>query len=328
MAKVMQSHKARDGQGLFALGCLLLVGTLLALSLVMAKLADGAGAPRLTFLMLGLVGAGIILTGLTALQRQAMPLNRRTLEYALVTGVLMALPNALGFLAVRHVGAGFISLSFAFPILLTWLLALLMGMERMRVPRLLGVLLALAGGVILAVSKAGNSAGEPIWAMLILAMPLALSIGNIYRTLRWPTGTSPIFLAAIMLFGAGLSLLPFVLATEVGEIGAMMRSSTILGLLAVEVLVFAVLYFFYFVLQKLAGPVYLSQIGTVAAVVGTAIAVLALGEATPPNLALAGTLVAAGTLVFHRSARPEAPSMVGHRPFRRMNASPQSQRLG
>ncbi|MEQ5834680.1 DMT family transporter [Marinobacter sp. NFXS9] len=306
MAKVMQSHKSAERQGLYAFGCLLLVGTFLALSLVMAKLADDAGAPRLTFLMLGLVGAGVLLTALTALQGQTMPVNRRTLEYAVVTGVLMALPNALGFLAVRHVGAGFISLSFAFPILITWLMAVLLGMESLRVQRLIGVLLALVGGVILALSKAGSSAGDPVWAVLILAMPIALAIGNIYRTLRWPAGTSPIFLAAIMLFGAALALLPFALTTEPGAFVDLSRSSTVLGLLGVEILVFAVLYFFYFVLQKLAGPVYLSQIGTVAAVVGTLIAVLALGEATPPNLALAGGLVAAGTVVFHRAARQSA----------------------
>ena len=35
--------------GLAAFGCLLLVGTFLGLSLILAKLADQAGAPRLTF---------------------------------------------------------------------------------------------------------------------------------------------------------------------------------------------------------------------------------------------------------------------------------------
>ncbi|TBW49127.1 DMT family transporter [Marinobacter halodurans] len=307
MAKASQSHKAGDRQGLYAFGCLLLVGTFLALSLMMAKFADGAGAPRLTFLMVALAGAGIVLMLLTALQRQAMPFNRRTLEYALVTGVLLALPNALGFLAVRHVGAGFISLSFAFPILITWVMAVLLGMEALRIQRLLGVSLALVGGVILALSKAGSSTGDPAWAVLILAMPVVLAVGNIYRTRRWPVGTSPIFLAAIMLIGAALALLPFVWATEAGQFGDLFRSSTVPVLLGVETGVFSILYFFYFVLQKLAGPVYLSQIGTVAAVVGTLIAVLALGEPTPPNLALAGTLVAAGTVIFHRAARRSVP---------------------
>ncbi|MBF5054798.1 hypothetical protein Y5W_00092 [Alcanivorax sp. 521-1] len=290
-----------------AFACLLLVGTLLALSLILAKLADQAGAPRLTFLMVGIGGAGLILTLITAASRQPMPINRRILEYGLASGFLLATPNALGFLAVRHVGAGFLSLSFAFPVLFTWILATAMGLERVRPARLLGVMLGLAGGLILAAAKAGDVSAAPGWALLILAMPMLLAVGNVYRSLRWPSGASPLFLAGLMMLGAALMLLPFVLVSEPGQLPALLASQRITVLLGVEVLVFSVLYLFYFVLQKIAGPVYLSQMGTVAAVVGTLIAVLWLGEAPPPYLGLAGTLVALGTLLFHRGARAGLP---------------------
>lgn len=300
------SHKGARYPGLYAFACLALVGTCLALSLVVAKLADGASAPRLSFLMVAMLSAGLLLMGLCALQRQPMPINRRTLEYALVTGVLLALPNALGFLAVRHVGAGFISLSFAFPILITWLFAVLIGLEAMRGMRLLGVLLGLSGGLILAAAKAGDASIAPGWAALILAMPVALAVGNIYRTLRWPAGAAPIFLAALMLLGAAASLLPFALALEPGQLPVLVQTTEIAGLLLLEILVFSVLYVFFFVLQKLAGPVYLSQIGTVAAVVGTAIAVFALGEQPPPNLGIAGGIIALAIVIFQRAAPASA----------------------
>ncbi|MCH4564148.1 DMT family transporter [Halomonas sp. EGI 63088] len=303
MSNATLSRKGTDRAGIYALGCLLLVGTFLALSLVVAKLADGAGAPRLTFLMTAMAGAGIVLGTIGTLQRRSMALNRRTLEYAAVAGALFAVPNALAFLAVRHVGAGFISLSFAFPILVTWLLAVWLSLERLRALRLLGVLLGLAGGLVLAAAKAGGADGTPGWALLVLAMPLVIALGNIYRTLRWPEGSSPIFLAALMMLGGAMTLVPFVLLLEPDQLPALFTTGAVLRLLAVEVTVFSVLYLFYFVLQKLAGPVYLSQIGTVAALVGTLIAVLALGEAPPPNLGLAALLVALGTVLFHRGAR-------------------------
>lgn len=296
-------RKDASRTGVYALGCLLLVGTLLALSLVIAKLADQAGAPRLSFLTAAIASAGVVLAGITALQRQPMPLNRRSLEYAAIAGVLFALPNALAFLAIRHVGAGFISLSFAFPILVTWLLAVLLRLERLRALRLLGVLLGLGGGLLLATAKAQGAGDARGWAVLVLAIPVILAVGNIYRTLRWPSGASPIFLAALMLFGGALTLLPFALITESGQASALLASAAVARLLLLEIAVFSVLYVFFFVLQKLAGPVYLSQIGTVAALVGTLIAVLALGEAPPPNLALAGALVALGLTLFHRGAR-------------------------
>ncbi len=296
------STKPRNRTGWYALGCLLLVGSLLALSLAVAKLADGAGAPRLSFLMVAVAGAGILLLALATVQRQPMKLDRRILEYALVSGALFALPNALGFLAVRHVGAGFVSLSFAFPILVTWVLAVGLGMERMNALRLSGVLLGLAGGVLLAWAKAGGMQGAQGWVALVLTIPLIIALGNIYRTLRWPGGAGPVYLAALMLLGGALALAPFVLAFEAQQFGQLLGSAGVIRLLLAEVAVFTVLYVFYFVLQKIAGPVYLSQIGMVAALVGTLIAVSLLGEAVPPNLALAGVLVLSGATLFHRGA--------------------------
>ncbi|QTF93485.1 DMT family transporter [Halomonas sp. BM-2019] len=306
MSNATLSHKGTDRAGLYALGCLLLVGTFLALSLVVAKLADEAGAPRLTFLMAAMAGASLVLGTIGALQRQPMAFNRRTLEYAAVAGALFAVPNALAFLAVRHVGAGFISLSFAFPILITWVLAVWLSLERLRALRLLGVLLGLSGGLVLAMAKAGGAGDAQGWVLLVLAMPLVIALGNIYRTLRWPEGSSPVFLAALMMLGGAVTLVPFALLFEPGQLGALITTGDALRLLLVEVAVFSVLYLFYFVLQKLAGPVYLSQIGMVAALVGTLIAVLALGEAPPPNLGLAALLVALGTVLFHRGGGPAA----------------------
>ncbi|QTP57967.1 EamA/RhaT family transporter [Billgrantia antri] len=296
------STNTRNRTGWYALGCLLLVGSLLALSLVVAKLADGAGAPRLSFLMVAVSGAGLLLLVLAGLQRQPMRLDRRIVEYALVSGALFALPNALGFLAVRHVGAGFVSLSFAFPILVTWMLAVGLGMERIRALRLSGVLLGLAGGVLLAWAKAGGMQGAQGWVALVLTIPLIIALGNIYRTLRWPGEAGPVYLAALMLLGGALTLAPFVLALEAHQFGQLIDSTGVLRLLLAEVVVFTVLYVFYFVLQKLAGPVYLSQIGMVAALVGTLIAVSLLGEAVPPYLGLAGALVLLGAVLFHRGA--------------------------
>lgn len=303
MANRQLAHKESNRARLYALGCLVLVGTLLALSLVIAKLADGSGAPRLTFLMVAMAGAGAVLSMVAALRGQPMPINRRTLEYAVVSGILFALPNALGFLAVRHVGAGFISLSFAFPILITWFLAVLLHLERLHVLRLLGVLLGLFGGLTLAVGKASGADGAWGWAALVLAMPVVIALGNIYRTLRWPTDAAPVFLAALMMLGGALTLLPFALFFEPGQARELIGSTATLRLLVLEVGVFSILYLFYFVLQQLAGPVYLSQIGTVAALVGTLVAVSLLGEALPPNLGLAAVLVVLGSLLFHRGTR-------------------------
>jgi len=295
------NNKTSD-PGLAAVACLGLVGVLLALSLVVAKLASQAAAPPLGFLMVSMFGAAIILLVVSALLLQApVVLNRHTLEYGVVAGSFFAIPNAIAFLAVPHVGAGFLSLSFAFPILLTYAIALGLGIEKIRRGRVMGMFAGLAGGVVLSLSKLDIADGVFFWIVLAMMSPVLIAIANIYRTLRWPTGVSPVFLAALMLFGGAGALLPVVVWAEPDVAGILLSSTEILTLLLTEITIFSVLYVFYFVLQKIAGPVYLSQIGSVAAIVGTTVSVLFLGESLPAYFLVSAGLILGGTVLFQRS---------------------------
>lgn len=291
----------------YAFGCLILVGSFIALSMMVAKLADTAGLPHLSFLAVAMAGAGLILLAIARLVGQTMSWDLRIAEYGLVSGVLLAIPQALGFLAVGQVGAGFVSLSFAFPVLITWLLAVMVRLERPNLLRFLGVSLGLTAGILLASGQALSGSAKVIWSLVVLAIPVFLAVGNIYRSLRWPSRGGPVFLAALMLLGAALALAPVAALLEAARLAELFATAEAIWLLLAEIAVFAVLYLFFFILQQLAGPVYLSQIGIVAGVVGTLIAVFALGESPPPNLLLAAALMLVGSLLFHHGAGRARP---------------------
>lgn len=219
----------------------------------------------------------------------------------------MALPNGIASLSVAHVGAGYLSLTFAFPLLMTYLMALAFGMDRWSLNRMAGVASALGGGLLLALSKldqagglgGGGGAG---WVLAASAIPAIIAAGNLYRTRFWPVGAQPILLAGLMLtLGGGLVALAAALR-EPGEAMRLWHDPALRGLTALNIGVFSVQYVAYFQLQRVAGPVYLSQIGSVAAVVGGAIAAL-MGERLPGAMPLAAVLFAAGLILFHRSAR-------------------------
>lgn len=281
---------------------LLATGVLLGLSTNLAKLAGKANLPPLSFLTWSVGGAAIVLFMTNAMQKQWATINRRTIEYFFVSGLVgVALPNLIFFAAVPRVGAGFVSLVIAFPPLFTYLGALVLKMERWQARRALGVALALGGAALLAVYKFTEPNTRTIWIIAALCGPIVLAIGNIYRTARWPEGASPAALAPGMLAASGLLLL------LTGAIASVLFGHPYLFSLSVptdtlrptllilaQIVAFSLQFHLLLRLQKQGGPVYLSLLGSVGAMVGVPVAVLLLDESWPQGLFLGGLLIATG----------------------------------
>eukprot|EP00903_Cladosiphon_okamuranus_P001470 g1468.t1 len=279
---------------------LLVVGSFLAVSTVIAKAAPGVGWHPLALLqwsILGGAGGLFLITRLAMMKRPGravratVGLDRKLVIYLTLSGLLFIAPNMIAVVAAPKVGAGFVSLSFAFPLVLTYALAVLLRLERFQVLRGAGVLFGLAGGVLLAVSGADLSVEASWWSTVALSIPVFLAVGNIYRTLRWPEGAKPVNLALGMMATGFLALAVFNVLAGVPVVPATW-SFAASGLLAAQIGIFAVQYGLYFRLQKTAGPVYLSQIGSVAAVVGLGLGYLIFGEV--PNLAKLAAVASVG----------------------------------
>ncbi|SPH17107.1 hypothetical protein DEA8626_00622 [Defluviimonas aquaemixtae] len=293
-----------SGPGLAAPFLLVSVGSLIATAVMLSKLAAAAGAPMLGYLGAVWFGAAGLLFLPLVFGRGPLGVAG-TLHYGLGAGFLMIVPSAMGYLAVAHVGAGYISLTFAFPVLLTWLIARGLRMDGARPGQGAGVLAGLAGGVLLASAKlagAGGPGGSVYWVMLATAIPVTLALGNIFRTRYWPAGARPLPLAAFSVLAGALMVLPFAALTEGGRLSLLWQSPELAGLTAAGAAVVAAQYVLQFRLQALAGPVYMSQIGGVAAMTGAVIAVVALGETLPPMFWPAALMIAAGTVLFHNAA--------------------------
>ena len=287
-----------EAQGRLAiLGCLVTAGAALAVTILISRMASDAGAPMIWFLAAVMAGGGAVQLALAAALGQ-LGGTLRMLPFAAGAGLLLAGPMALGYLAVAHVGAGYIALTFAFPILLTWALARLLGLERADPLRALAVGLGLAGGVTLALAKLNDlPAGATGWLVAATAMPLVIAGGNIYRSRYWPTGARPVALSALTLLMGGLACIPLAMVLDGSAMG-LWRDSGLRGLVGVDVAVFVIQYVAFFQLQRLGGPVTLSLLGPVAAVTGAGGALWLFAEPLPQNFALAAALVGAGTALM------------------------------
>ena len=246
-------HPMKFKQGLPIL-LVLIVGSLLALSLIFGKLGILKGAMPLSFLALANLGGGITLWLVSLAKGQIPKISPRVLEYGFMAGLLFMLPNMVGFLAVKEVGAGFLSLTFLFPLLLTYSLALLARLERFDAWRALAVLIGLSGGVLLAQSKASLGDAPLFWVLLTLSAPIIIAIGNLYRTLRWPQGVAPLFLASVMLLGAGILLLPIALYVEGLSGFAASLSEGAVSILALQIATFSLALYALFRVAKSRWP--------------------------------------------------------------------------
>ncbi|WP_339882905.1 EamA family transporter [Vreelandella maris] len=278
---------------------LLAGGALLGLSTNLAKLAGEMQLSALAFLFWSILGAAIILLALAAYRRHLPPINLRTVEYYAVSALLgVAGANLLFFSAIPHVGAGFVALIITLPPLLTYIGALALKMERFQLLRAAGVMSALTGAFTLAFHKLSAPDADYLWIFLALIGPVLLAIGNLYRTLRWPAGVSSDALAPGMLIAASILLLGVGLLPGFSLHVPVDRSLSLL-LIAVQAMVFAGQFLLLFLLQKSGGPVFLSLLGSVGAVVGVPVAILLQGETAPEGLLLGILLIGAGIALLN-----------------------------
>ncbi|HWV08987.1 MAG TPA: DMT family transporter [Pseudomonas sp.] len=281
---------------LLALSLLFAIGALMGLTSNLVKLASAAGWQPAAYLLWSLIGGGLLLLPFTWLRGERPGLSPRLLRYYLGSGLLsIALPNGLLFSSIPHVGAGFASMCLAFPPLFTYLLALALRMEGLSRLRLLGICIGLAGSLLLALGKLHSGDSPQVWVLAALCVPVILALGNIYRSRYWPSGASPLSLAPGMLFGGAVLLVPLMLLDV--DLRPHWGDTTALGLLIGQMVLFAMVYALYFVLQDLAGAVFLSQIGSVAAITGAAMAIGLFGEQGSLTMLLAALCIVGGVLL-------------------------------
>ena len=247
---------------------LLFTGTLLGMSLPLGKLASQAGIPPILWAFVISTGAACVLFPTLAVSGGARVPNLRQLRYfAITAAVSYALPNLLLFTVIPKVGAGYAGIMFTLSPIITLLLSLVFRIRRPNALGAAGMALGFVGAVMVATARGGlEHPAAPVWILAALLIPVSLAAGNIYRTIDWPKGAGPIELAvgshavaavlfrlAAVVFADGLPLgqllrIPLLTVAQIAAAGGM----------------FAV----FFRLQDVGGPVYLSQIGYVAAAVG------------------------------------------------------------
>jgi drug/metabolite transporter (DMT)-like permease len=181
------------------------------------------------------------------------------------------------FSAIPHLGAGYTGIMFTLSPVITLVFSILLRVRRPNMLGIVGIAVGFVGAVMVAVTR--GEAGQPadfFWVLIGLLIPVSLAAGNIYRTVDWPEGTGPIELAVGSHLASAAMLLAGILALF--GIKAFAPLGGVPLVVVAQVASASAMFAFFFRLQAVGGPVYLSQIGYVAAAVGLFAGTIFLGE--------------------------------------------------
>jgi drug/metabolite transporter (DMT)-like permease len=278
-----------------------LLGCLWGAMLVLGRIATAAGVPPMAFTFWNCAG-GALLIGALALAR-GVPLSAgpRYLRYYLIAGLVSnSLPNTLAFTVVAPIGTGLTGVLFALSPIFTYAVAMAVRRDRFDPLRGLGLVIGLAGTLLILLPESSLPGPEALhWLLIGLAMPVLLALGNVYRSAAWPPGAASMTLAVGMLCAAALWLVPAMLATGSFYLPLPPQHDgdwATIGIFFVS----AAVYVLYFELLRIAGPVYFSQISYVITASGVVFGMAAFGERHSAWVWLAIAVIFAGVLLVNR----------------------------
>ena len=283
------------------LGLLVVTGCLLGLTLPFGKLATAAGVPAMVWAFVISFGAGSVLLLALLLNGARIRLTARKLRYFFVTAaVSYAVPNLLMFSAIPHLGAGYTGIMFTLSPVITLVFSILLGVRRPNLLGIAGIAVGFIGAAMVALTR--GEAGQPadyLWVAAGLLIPVSLAVGNVYRTVDWPQDTGPIELAVGSHLASATLLLIGILVIFGGQAFAALGGVPLVA--AAQVASASAMFAFFFRLQSVGGPVYLSQISYVAAAVGLFAGTIFLGEHYQLLTWLGAVIVTAGVFITTRA---------------------------
>jgi drug/metabolite transporter (DMT)-like permease len=171
-----------------------MLGTTWGFTLPLTKIAVSTGHQALGLIFWQLVICSIIL-GVIALVRRKVPvINRRTLFYYLMIGLLgTILPNSFSFVAIAHLPAGVIGVVIASVPMFTLSIALLLGLEVPSMKRGLGVLLgAIAVLLLIGPETSLPDPDKVVYVLVALVAPFCYGLEGNYIAKWAPQEVDPV----------------------------------------------------------------------------------------------------------------------------------------
>jgi drug/metabolite transporter (DMT)-like permease len=243
------------------------------------RIATTEGIPFIPYVFWQILFAGLVLCPLCAVRREWPRFNRAGLPNFFALGLLgYVIPFSVLAAAASKAPAGVISLSLTLTPVLVYLIAVLIGMERMKLARMAGIGLSMGGVlIVLLPSSSLPSADMAPWVALGFVAPVCYSGANILAQRLRPAKGSAVALSVGVFTIATVLMLPLMAIDGSWWFfdGGMSVGGWMVFVAAAITALFMVLMY---ELLRLAGPVFFSTYSYLATLCGIGWAALIFGE--------------------------------------------------
>jgi drug/metabolite transporter (DMT)-like permease len=258
-----------DARTLLPPTLLLILGLNWGFGFVLSKLGVTGGLMPMGYAFWQCTGAGLLLLAIAQWRGDRPPVDGRHLRYYIIAGVTnISIPLTIALFCLTQIPVGVMVLIVTLSPLLTYALSQLLRTEPFNARRAVGMLLGFAGALLILVPRASLPSPEMAWwAALALLTPSFYAASNIYIGVKRPPDVPSLALGGAMQLAAGLALLPVGLIA--GEIHLLLPPFTLAMWANLGHIAFAALgAILLFEIVRLAGPVYMSQVGYIVCLSG------------------------------------------------------------
>lgn len=281
-------------------GILLTLGMLWGGNTSLSRYVGTHGVPVIDYAFFVTTGSGVLLAAICALGRRRVQLTRAHLRYFFICGVLgSALPTTSMLFVLTKIPAGLMAVVLASAPLLTYGFALLFRVERIEIVRFFGIGLGLAGALLILLPR--GSLPDPAiapYVMLAFLTPALYALNGVYAARHRPDSGDSLIFASGMMISAGVLLMPAAVVSS-GLYPLWHLASLADGLVIAHMGIAALAFTLYFVLLRISGAVFASQVAYLVTLFGIGFGWLIFGERLGPWVWFAVVLTFTGVALVN-----------------------------
>ncbi|HAU1297228.1 TPA: DMT family transporter [Legionella pneumophila] len=255
---------------------LIVLGFIWGSGYTLAKFAMTNGVNPLGYAFWQSLGPALLLTLVSLFTKRTLLLHPVYWPYFFICGLIgIAIPNTNMYFIASHIPAGLLAVLVNTVPLIVYPLALLSGQEKLDGWRFFALLLGMSG--ILAIIGINSTGIYSSWTILAMLSPLGFAFCSIYIGAKQSKEINALQAANGMLLAASLLLAPVVLHQH-AFYSLSAPFTFVKQIVILEIILSSLGYLLFFILIRMAGPVFYSLTGGVVAITGLFWGYLAFDE--------------------------------------------------